>query len=278
MTSDTKRWTAALAGGIALVDVVLVFWLRVRPQDGLADLELVQALVDHHSTVRWHLGLWPYQIATWSLMGTSAVMPIDRAEQLLMMIVLFVQVWGLSRLLATYGWPLVASLGVAAPVSIGFFFHAGFYEFTLGTGVAFLALAAARNDRIVRTVVLLVVCWFCHLLPYAVAAGSLTLEQLADQRVRSRTKVLRIGVLALPVLLFVVAAPKAQLDGGRYEPLRRAVKIAIADSFMATFDTTERVLQSTLAAALLSWLVVMAWRRYRRRWCCGPRADGTRRS
>ncbi len=260
MTHGPRRRALIVGAAATIVDLVLVFRLHVHPQDGLANLELTQALLDSHPTTVWNVGLWPYQLTNWYLLFTAMFLPIEAAEQTLMVLSLIVPGWGIARFLMAYGWRVDAAVGVAAPFTVSFFFHAGFYEFVAGVGFSLLAAAYAKLGRERLAAIFLVVTWFCHVLPFAMAAGLITLELVADRQIATRAKIPRISALALPLVIFVAVAPKATLDGGAYAPLQRFVKIVIADAFMATFDATERIVVTTAVLGLFGWLSSLAIR------------------
>lgn len=172
------------------------------------------------------------------------------------------------------GWLALLSL----PLAGGWFLHAGYWSFLLGVAAALLTLgwwvrrdAAPGAGAAAGLAGLLVVTWFCHLVPLAVVLLILTGRALlARDRVPRRLATLAAAAAPALVLTAVYLLRPSTTTGevSRASLSRLARDLLTMGGLVAAYQRRE-VLFSGLFALVLLGLVLVALARVRRTGCSG---------
>jgi hypothetical protein len=142
---------------------------------------------------------------------------------------------------------------LAMPLTFHLLLQMGFYNYSLGCGLALLAVAAAWRGRGTTTALLLVVCYLAHALPAAVAVLSVLIFAAARRRWRDLVSVTPVALLFGWFLL------QPKLPGGDWtwngailiEPLLRVALLHTFDPRQLTFGTILGLVYGALVVVTL---------------------------
>ncbi len=227
---------------------------------------LRELVLGHRGVVaEWYAVDWrPYP--NWSghavLALLMSVVPPLLAEKLLVSGIVLLFLYAMWRYAGALAETTDEAGRPAAFLAFPFAYHLllqmGFYNFAIGAALYFLVLAVWWEKRLAATALLLLACYFSHLLPALLAVASIAVLALLTRRWRGFLPILPV----LPLLAWFLHVRGATLESahvpafGLFDYLRRMWVVLTFDVQQARLGFT----LSTILAALILLTVV------RRRW------------
>ena len=261
----TRRPLGAIFLAIAILQLVPVWAVRYLPTvDGPSHVYnafVLRELVTGHSptlakTFRIDWRPQPNWIGTAAMALLMTVVSPVVAEKLFVSAI--VLLFALAMWLYAGAVDRARSMNalLALPFTYNWLLQAGFYNFSMGVALAFLAIAVWwRRRAIVPVALLLVVCYFAHPMALVFACGAIGLIWLATTR---KWRELLVFVPVAPLVVWYVRQPVTTSSNGERDSIRELATMLFGARIAWTFDRAQMVFGAAVVALIVALMIKTA--------------------